>query len=130
MGVSFTYRTNESVSDETRASITEEANSMKRSWTTTESIIFFDDPECPDRLTGDSKIFIEGLAETLPGNGGVGDTRFIIEKLCEWSTRFGLSWHITAEGADIGDIRAGKADEQVMGMVESFEDPEIWSFDY
>src|SRR4051794_33114908 len=104
MGLSFSYQTNEPVPTEVRTAILAEADEVRRHWRTTERISFFQVSGSEDRLNGDSKVFPDAIAEYTPVLGEPSDARFIIDKLAGWSARFKISWTITAQGANVGEI--------------------------
>jgi hypothetical protein len=65
MSVSFSYRTVHSVDAKTKAEILESAKrtNQEREWWC-EPLAFFDHPEYPDSLAGDTKLFLLGFSRS------------------------------------------------------------------
>jgi hypothetical protein len=94
-----------------------------RHWVLCEPIGF--DPLGRDgRLGGSSKLNLlptpEELAQAAPDTSDRNDVRFLIKQLCRWSKRYGITWSLSFEGMPLGEIVAGKCDEELWRKVLGF----------
>lgn len=133
MSVSMSYVTRESVPEDVKKSIQSEAQKLDsgHDWWC-ESICFFDNPRFPDRLCGDTKLFLMGYTTDTGDYIDVdvdednlmaaSDALFIIDHLCRWSKEHGISWDVIVEGEKIGTIENGEAGKYLKEYFEEMKE--------
>ena len=124
MGVSLSYTSTPDINRDQRSSILSEAREVngRRQWWC-ESINFFDDPNNPNRLSGDTKVFLTGYTaddgsyvEVDPTHDTImalRDISVIVDSLRRWSEQYGVSWQLVMEGQNAGAISDGQIDPDV-----------------
>jgi hypothetical protein len=132
MGISLDYCTTSAISQHVRDAIEAEAQQLApaQNWWT-EPFNFFDPGEGDGRLYGGTKIFLMGYSTDDGGYVEVDqdedslmayrDTCFILEKLAEWSRKYGLSWQVDCAGEPIGTISKGEWDRQLREYVDGMK---------
>jgi hypothetical protein len=137
MGVSLSYTTAEPVDDAVKAAIVAETAGLQnaRDWWC-EAITFFAPPQDDGRLHGDTKLFLSGYStkdggfvEVSPEEDSLmayRDACFIIDRLCEWSRKYGLVWTVECAGEEVGVIMGGEPDNGLREFIESFGEPDLF----
>jgi hypothetical protein len=124
MGVTIEYYTKSEVSlDEVRAIVAATREPNNQPWLLCEPINFFEMPGFENKLFGASKLNLmpdpAEKAEAESCDTDKNDLEFLLDKLCEISTRFGVNWTIQVEGAELGAIDNGVCDQSVREAVEA-----------
>jgi hypothetical protein len=116
MGVSLTYETESAVSASARQEIIAAAKELvlSREWWC-EPFIFFEHPNEPERLIGDSKLFIPAEEVSFEDDSFMAwrDAQFIIGKLAEWARGYSLAWRLSMEGHEMGGVTSEGPDQRV-----------------
>ncbi|MBX6316052.1 MAG: hypothetical protein IRY99_24535 [Isosphaeraceae bacterium] len=118
------YNTVAPVADDVRSSLCEfitQSTAGHQWWA--ESILFYDDPQHPGHLVGDTKLFVLLDDPAIDSFMAHADLERIVVALESSSARFGVDWDLSLAGAPIGSITRGRRDaalaQAVMGLLEA-----------
>lgn len=124
MGVNINYFTKADVSlEEVKAIVAATREPDNQPWLLCEPINFLEMPGYEDRLHGASKLNLlpdpTEKAEAENYDTDRNDLEFLLDKLCELSTRFQVDWTLQIEGSEIGEIVGGVCDPAARDAVEA-----------
>ena len=95
-------------------------------WLLCEPISFLDIPGYEDRLFGASKLNLmphpDDREDAESYHAEKDDLTFLLDRLCQWSSGFGVDWTIQIEGAEIGSIESGECESCVRDAIEAMVD--------
>lgn len=120
MSASLSYESSSAVATDARAAILAhiESASAGYDWWC-EPIHFYDNPYSPDRLTGNTKLFLLHDDPAIESFMAHADATKILDVLSSASREFGVNWNLTLEGASVGTITAGQPDTNAVESLAS-----------
>lgn len=124
MGVTIEYFTKTEVDlDQVKAIVASSQEPNNQPWLLCESIHFLDMPGYGRQLFGASKLNLmpdpTEREEAAAYQAGKNDLEFLLDKLCEISSKQGVDWTIQLEGAEVGSIIDGTPDPEVRDAIEA-----------
>src|SRR5262245_53193322 len=113
MSASLSYASTRPVTAEERAAVTEfvRAHTEGYRWWA-ESILFYKDPDNPDSLVGNTRLFRLIDDPAIDGFMASADMDRIVVALEAVSAELGIDWQLYLEGHPVGTVQGGHADEQ------------------
>jgi len=120
MSTSLSYQTTSTVAEEVRDQICSYINSLasKYEWWC-EPVCFFDDPNYPNFVKGNTKLFLLIDDPAIDSFMAHADATKITELLADASKTFGVGWNLSLEGSPVGTIANGTLDEEASASLNS-----------
>ena len=119
MSASLTYATATPVDNDQRSAILAFINedTAGHQWWA-ESIVFYDDPNRPGHVVGNTKLFVLIDDPALDSFMASSDMDRIISALEKSSAKFGVDWHLFLQDNPAGTVSKGKRDERAEKSVK------------
>ena len=123
MSSSLSYESYAPLAEDVRSSVTAHIESAAGDYDWwCEPIHFFDRPDLPEHLTGNTKLFLLHDDPSSDSFMAHADATKIVELLASASREFGISWKLSLEGAPVGNVVDGAPDadatDSLNGLLE------------
>ncbi len=120
MSTSLSYETTSPLTDDIRNQIRAHIDSLASDYEWwCEPICFFDDPNKPRFLTGNTKLFLLLDDPATDSFMAHADATKIAQLLSSASQQFGVAWNLSLEGSHVGSISGGALDEDGAASLNS-----------